>query len=145
MIILCVISVLFFCILILGMIKAIKAKKWRQVCIYSLFLPFIFFLFVSALFGGSALNDAANDYELYQAGHYYLQNRRTWTEVSYGKYLVVLIAEIIGFSCFVPAFILGYVDHMKREIPKHKLLNNSPTIWDKLDAQLKQRKNDDLR
>ena len=123
----CIFCFIFFCILILGTIKAIKAKKWRQAYTYLLVLPFIFFLFISALFGGSALNDAANDYELYQAGHYYLRNRRTWTEVSYGKYLVVLIAEIVGFLCFALAFILGYVDRMKTKKSKPKLLNDSPT------------------
>ena len=145
MISVCIFSVLFFCIFTLGMIKAIKAKNWLQACALLLFLPFTVFMFISALLGGSALNDAANDYEFYQAGHYYLCNHGRWTEVSYGQYLVVMIAEIVGFSCFAPAFILGYVDHMKEEKTKPKLLNNSPTAWDTLDAQLKQRKSDKLR
>ena len=68
-----------------GIIHSIQSKKLFNLLVSLLFLPFQFFFFISLLFGGSAFNDAATEYELYQAGHYYLESHGRWTEVSYGK------------------------------------------------------------
>ena len=74
-----------------------------------LFIPFQIFFFITLLLGGSALNDAETEYELYQAGHYYLESHGQWTEVSHGKYVVALISEIVGISTFIIAFVMGLI------------------------------------
>lgn len=96
-----------------GIIKAIKEKQLRVLLESILLFPFAFCFFVGVLSGGSALHNAENDYELYQAGHYYLTSHGVWTEVSYERYLFVLISEIIGFSTF-PVFFV-YALFRKRE------------------------------
>ena len=104
------IALVFFAI-IKGMIQSIKSKKLFNLLVNLLFLPFQFFFFITLLFGGSAFNDAATEYELYQAGHYYLESHGRWTEVSYGKYILVLISEIVGISTFIIAFVLSSIRH----------------------------------
>ena len=88
-----------------GIIKAIKEKRMCHLLESILPFPFFFCFFVGVLSGGSALHNAENDYELYQAGHYYLTSQGIWTEVSYEKYLFVLISEIIGFSTLAVSFV----------------------------------------
>ena len=90
-----------------GIIKAIKEKQMSSILESILPFPFFFCFFVGVLSGGSALHDAENDYELYQVGHYYLTSHGVWTEVSYEKYLFVLISEIIGFSTLAVSFVLA--------------------------------------
>ena len=102
------IALVFFAI-IKGMIQSIKSKKLFNLLVNLLFLPFQFFFFITLLFGGSAFNDAATEYELYQAGHYYLESHGRWTEVSYGKYILALISEIVGISTFIIAFVLASI------------------------------------
>ena len=97
---------LVFFATIKGMIQSIKSKKLFNLLVHLLFLPFQFFFFITLLFGGSAFNDAATEYELYQIGHYYLESHGRWTEVSYGKYILALISEIVGISTFIIAFVL---------------------------------------
>lgn len=97
-----------------GVIKSIKEKSIKGVFLSLLPLPFLFCFFVGALSGGSALHNAANDYELYQAGHYYLTSHGIWTEVSYERYLFVLVSEIIGFSSLAFTFVLTLLYHIKQ-------------------------------
>jgi len=99
-----------------GIIKAIKEKRMCGLLESILPFPFFFCFFVGFLSGGSALHNAENDYELYQAGHYYLTSHGIWTEVSYERYLFVLISEIIGFSTFA-VFLYGHYFARKN---KHK-------------------------
>ena len=76
-----------------------------------------FFLYgfcVGVICGGSALHNAKHDYELYQAGHYYLTSHGVWTEVSYGRYLFVLISEIIGFSSLALALVISFFDRKNK-------------------------------
>lgn len=99
-----IIALIFFST-IKSIIQTIKTRNCRELLRCLLFLPFQFFFIISLLFGGSAFNDAATDYELYQAGHYYLVNHGQWTDVSYAKYIFVLVSEIVGISTFVIAFV----------------------------------------
>lgn len=100
-------SFILFCLLIIrGIIRNIKEKDIGGLVISLLVFLFVFSFFIGALSGGSALHNAANDYELYQTGHYYLVSHGVWTEVSYERYLFVLISEIVGILTFVPAFVL---------------------------------------
>ncbi|MBO5757261.1 MAG: hypothetical protein J6S28_06165 [Clostridia bacterium] len=100
-------SIFFFTIK--GIIQSIKSKKTFNLLVCLLFIPFQFFFFITLLFGGSALNNAETEYELYQAGHYYLESHGQWTEVSHGKYVVALISEIVGISTFIIAFVMSLI------------------------------------
>ena len=97
-----------------GIVKAIKEKRTQGLLESILPFPFFFCFFVGILSGGSAFHDAASDYELYQIGHYYLVSHGTWTEVSYEKYLFVLISEIIGFSSLALSFVLALIRNRKQ-------------------------------
>ena len=89
--------------------KALNQKKTFDLLVCLLFIPFQFFFFITVLFGGSAFNDAETEYELYQAGHYYLVSHGQWTEVSHGKYVVALVSEIVGISTFIIAFVMNLI------------------------------------
>ena len=108
-----------FILLIISTIKgifiAIKRKSIKDLFLSILPFPFFFCFFLGVISGGSALNDAQNDYELYQAGHYYLESHGEWTEVSYGRYMFVFISEIIGFSSLAITLILGIIQDIKRK------------------------------
>ena len=82
-------------------------------CVFCLL--FSYGLFIGIIFGGSALHNASNDYELYQSGHYYLMSHGIWTEVSYGTYLFVLISEIIGFLSFIPCMVLSIISIVRQQ------------------------------
>jgi len=103
-----IIALIFF-FTIKGIIQSIKSKKTFDLLVCLLFIPFQFFFFIALLFGGSAFNDAETEYELYQAGHYYLVSHGQWTEVSHGKYVVVLVSEIVGISTFIIAFVMNLI------------------------------------
>ena len=103
-----IIALTFF-FTIKGIIQSIKSKKLFDLLAVLLLIPFQFFFFIILLFGGSAFNDAATEYELYQAGHYYLVSHGQWTEVSHGKYIVAFISEIVGISTFIIAFVLNLI------------------------------------
>ena len=63
-------------------------------------IPFLLLFVASVCLGGSALHHAEIDYELYEAGHYYLCSHGTYTEVTYGIYLFMMILEIVSFALF---------------------------------------------
>ena len=99
-----------------GIVNAVKKKSIKDFFLSILPFPFFFSFFLGVISGGSALNDAQKDYELYQAGHYYLESHDNWTEVSYGKYMAVFISEIIGLSSFALSFILGIIRNAKHKL-----------------------------
>ncbi len=97
-----------------GVIEFVK-KKDVIVLLTSIFaILFSWGIFIGIIFGGSALHDASNDYELYQSGHYYLSSHGIWTEVSIGKYLFVLISEIVGFLSFISCIVLSIIYYIRR-------------------------------
>ena len=61
-------------------------------------IPFLAFFIANVCLGGSALHEAETAYELYEAGHYYLCSHGTYTEVTYGVYLFMMILEIVSFA-----------------------------------------------
>ena len=67
-------------------------------------IPFLAFFFACSSLGGSALHHAEMDYELYEAGRYYLCSHGDYTEVAYGVYLFMMILEIVSFALFGFAF-----------------------------------------
>ena len=70
-------------------------------------IPFLLFFVTNVCLGGSALNEAETAYELYEAGHYYLCSHGTYTEVTYGIYLFMMILEIVSFA--LCGFALGRI------------------------------------
>lgn len=97
-----------------AIIDTIKTKNIRDLLICLLSIPFQIFIISVILLGGSAFHDAANDYELYQAGHYYLVSHGQWTEVSHGKYVVALVSEIVGISTFIIAFVMNLIQDLSK-------------------------------
>lgn len=81
----------------------------RHVTLNSLLavIPFLLFFVTNVCLGGSALHEAETAYELYEAGHYYLCSHGTYTEVTYGIYLFMMILEIVSFALF--GFALGRI------------------------------------
>lgn len=81
-------------------------KAWKTKDYYLLLcIPFLLFFASSAFLGGSAFHDAETDYELYEAGHYYLCSHGNYTEVTHGIYLYMKIMEPVGICFFVLTFI----------------------------------------
>ncbi len=70
-------------------------------------VPFLLFFVANVCLGGSALHEAEMAYELYEAGHYYLCSHGTYTEVTYGIYLFMMILEIVSFA--LCGFALGRI------------------------------------
>ena len=117
---------------IISAIKSIKSKNYFDTVIAVLSLPFLIFFISSIILGGSAFNDAAADYELYQAGHYYLVSHGDFTEVTYGQYQYMKIIEIVGIGTFLINFILAAIRHAQgksgrpsRSFEEHNLHNKS--------------------
>lgn len=81
----------------------------RHVTLNSLLaaVPFLLFFVANVCLGGSALHEAETAYELYEAGHYYLCSHGTYTEVTYGVYLFMMILEIVSFA--LCGFALGRI------------------------------------
>lgn len=81
----------------------------RHVTLNSLLavIPFLLFFVANVCLGGSALHEAEMDYELYETGRYYLCSHGTYTEVTYGIYLFMMILEIVSFALF--GFALGRI------------------------------------
>ena len=67
-------------------------------------IPFLLFFIANVCLGGSALHHAEMDYELYEAGRYYLCSHGDYTEVAYGVYLFMMILEIVSFALVGFAF-----------------------------------------
>lgn len=109
----------FFAILAVGMAcsvwKAVAAKRYRDLIPMVLIIPFFVFCFVSAFLGGSAFNEAEANYELYEAGHYYLVSHGKYTEVSYGNYLCVKILEIVGIISFAACFVISLIKNIRAD------------------------------
>ncbi|MBO5323459.1 MAG: hypothetical protein J6A88_05090 [Oscillospiraceae bacterium] len=94
-------------------IQSVKGKNIKNLFPSVLLIPFCFCFLIGIISGGSALNNAQTDYELYQAGHYYLESHGNWTEVSYDRYMFVFISEIIGFASLAVAFVVGIIKNRK--------------------------------
>ena len=70
-------------------------------------IPFLLFFVANVCLGGSALHEAETAYELYEAGRYYLCSHGTYTEVTHGIYLFMMILEIVSFA--LCGFALGRI------------------------------------
>ena len=93
--------------------KSLRCGEVFGVLFEILTLPFLVFVTFSMLLGGSAFNDAATQYELYEVGHYYLANHGSYTEVTREQFLFIRSLEIVGIATFAIAFILGIIYNIK--------------------------------
>lgn len=107
-------SAIFVIIIIRGVIKAVKEKKWRDVFFSLFFLPWVVWMTASFKYGGTAFNDAALTYSAYQAGHYYLRNGSVFTEVSYEIFQRMKILQIVGMASWAVVFGWAAVAEIRR-------------------------------
>ena len=95
--------------------KAVKTKEYSHLITLLLTIPFFIFFVLSLFLGGNAFHNAEAEYELYEAGHYYLCSHGGYTEVTYGVYLCMMIMEIVGIITFALSFILSIRSHFRGE------------------------------
>ena len=92
--------------IVLGIVKKNPFDSFFSFCI----LMFSVFMESMIVCGGSAfLGDASVDYELYEAGHYYLCSHGNYTEVSYEIYTYMQIIEIVGMVFWAVGFVLALI------------------------------------
>ena len=91
---------IFCVVLVFNIIKAIRKKEYAVLLSVFLFIPFFVFFISYMKFGGSAFNDAASSYLLYQQGHYYLASHGKYTEVTHDVFLYMKIIEVVGIVTF---------------------------------------------
>lgn len=101
--------------------KVIISKKYTDLLILLLFIPFLVFLFSTMILGGSAFNNASTDYELYQADHYYLCSHGNYTEVTCGTFLYAKISEVIGIISFGVVFVISIVKNANNRSNKRQM------------------------
>ena len=101
--------IIFFCIFfssLKGLILSIKNKDALGILVTLLSFPFCIFILSSFLLGGTPFNNAPTEHELYQAGHYYLENHNVYTEVTKAEYVYMQIIQVVGSSTFLIECIL---------------------------------------
>ena len=100
--------------IIYGIIRSIFQKKIFDVIQCFCMLVFMAFMTSTIIFGGSAfLGNAPAEYELYEAGSYYLCDRGNYTKVSYEIYTYMQVIEIVGIIFFAIGFVMGMVKNKK--------------------------------
>lgn len=113
MVIAIVILVILSVSAIVNLIKSIKKKKLIEIIPAITSIIFLVFLISSLFLGGSAYNDAANNYELYEEGCYYLISHNNYTKVSYEQYRYMKIIEVIAIISFSIGFICLFINNIK--------------------------------
>ena len=96
-------------VVIIDFIKAIIDQKWFSFVQLILFLIFLSYMTLNLALGGSAAANAETDYELYEAGHYYLVSHSNYTEVGYEVFVLMKNMEIIGSGSFVLMFLITMI------------------------------------
>lgn len=99
--------------MIFNIIRAIREKKYIVLVFALLQIPFFVFFASGVILGGSAFNDAANSYPLYQEGHYYLCSHGSYKEVSSSIFLYMQIIEVVGIVTFAIGFISAIIVNIK--------------------------------
>ena len=112
----CVINTIRECI------QSLKEKDMMQLMISIGFFLFMLALFLGMISGGSAIRDIQAVEEFHRTGHYYLTNGGVRTEVSYERFMIVYISEIVGFSAFTLCFFLGIMRDRKKKKPSPLLM-----------------------
>jgi uncharacterized membrane protein YgdD (TMEM256/DUF423 family) len=96
-----------------NLIKSIQKKKLIEIIPAISTIIFLVFMISSLFLGGSANNDAANNYELYEEGCYYLISHNRYTKVTYEQYQYMKIIEPIGIISFLIGFICLFINNIK--------------------------------
>ena len=94
---------------IFSFFRAIVQRKPMDAIMCFCMLLFLAFLDCSLYFGGSAFNSAETQYELYEAGHYYLSSHGNYTEVSLQIYNFMKVSEVVGTVAFAFAFLTAII------------------------------------
>ena len=118
-IIVIIIGVCLYLNLFRMIVSCIKNKQYLGLIYALMSLPFLIFMSSSMMLGGSAFNDVATEYELYQPGRYYLVSHGSYTEVTKIQYLYMQIIEIIGISTFFISFALALILNLIERKNKH--------------------------
>lgn len=111
MVILIVIGVIFISTQIFSIIRNIQEKNKVDIkvdILNTLFLLiFLVFLFSACLLGGTAYNNASIEYDLYEKGRYYLENRNEYKEVTHSIFIYMKIIEPIGILSFLIVLLIN--------------------------------------
>lgn len=111
MVILFVFGVIFISTQIFSIIRNIQEKNKVDIkvdILNTLFLLiFLVFLFSSFLLGGTAYNNASIEYDLYEKGRYYLENRNEYKEVTHSIFIYMKIIEPIGILSFLIVLLIN--------------------------------------
>ena len=97
-------SAVFVVLMIHGVIRAVREKKWTDVFYSLVMLPWLMWMTASFKYGGTAFNDAAQNYEAYLAGHYYLRSGSDYTEVSYEIFQRLRTLQVVGMISWAVGF-----------------------------------------
>ena len=100
---------------IAGIVKDLREKKRLDVWCLLTFLPFLIFAVTNVALGGSAFNSAETNYELYEAGRYYLHSHGVYTEVSYSCFMFMKVLEVVSISTFAIGFVLAFISRVRSE------------------------------
>lgn len=103
-----IVAVIDFLALV-SLVYSIVRRKAVDVVFSLGFLGFLVFMTSDIILGGSAFNNAATNYELYQEGHYYLMSHGNYTEVSYDVFKYMKVIEVVGFVSFGFAFVFALI------------------------------------
>ena len=114
-----IISSIMFIVLTINSIKSIKQKKYVELIISVMIFIFIIYITSNFILGGSAATDAAQNYELYEEGCYYLVSHNKYTKVTYEIYQYMKIMGIISKIAFVIAFGLSIYNTYVNKKQKH--------------------------
>lgn len=94
-----------------GLGKAIIQKKPLGIIFSLCFLLFNVFMASAIHLGGTPAPEAVTEYELYEAGHYYLVSHGDYRDVSYDIYRYMQVMEIVGWISFAISFVLALINN----------------------------------
>lgn len=109
--------------LIRGIIKAIKKRKFLDAVSVILTIPLNLFFIFYLIYGGTAFNNAAEAYEFYEMGRYYLSARPVsgpYTEVSYEIYSFMRVMEVVGITMSFVAIAILIASNIASKIRNKK-------------------------
>ena len=107
MVIFIVVGVIFISIQIFSIIRNIQEKNKVNILNTLFLLIFLVFLFSGCLLGGTAYNNASIEYDLYEKGRYYLENRNEYKEVTHSIFIYMKIIEPIGILSFLIVLLIN--------------------------------------
>lgn len=95
-------------------IKSIKEKKYIDIILTILLIPFFIFMSSNIYLGGTAFNDAKTAYEFYQEGHYYLCSHNAYTEVTAAQYNYMKFIQIFSYGSLGLMLLLMFIFKLRK-------------------------------